>query len=322
MSQFDIIFKGIETIYLRCMLMIDENIKIKDLQLISLLDRFSSLRSIARHIEMEPQNLSKKLILIEDRIGFKLLERSSKGFSLTSQGQRTVSTCRTLLQQLNQINLHKDKAFFLSKHLNICSRGFLINYLCPYLVTAFSKEQPETGLRFMDLSPEATENAARNNQVNVTLSFGEIDLGRNWTSTKVGELNYCFVVNNSHPLNGTVTFGEFSKYPFIGVCYIDKSNLVLPQLTQYDKEPLSRGYDSENVNYTKSILSKTLQIGHLPRISVINEINQGHLKTIELEKHTLQPRKVLLHTHIDQVKNKDHEILQRIISNAFKTAYE
>lgn len=77
-----------------------EQLKIKDLKIISMLERFASLRSLSRHIGMEPQNLSKRLDVIETTLGYRLFERSPKGIALTSEGRYAIDKTKGILQNV------------------------------------------------------------------------------------------------------------------------------------------------------------------------------------------------------------------------------
>ncbi|MCJ8276863.1 MAG: LysR family transcriptional regulator, partial [Bdellovibrionales bacterium] len=111
-----------------------DNLKVSDLKLITMLARFESVRSLARHMNVEPQNLSKKIESIETSLGRKLIERSPKGIQLTSDGSRIVDKTQKVLFELSDLETGFTENSTYKESLDIVSRGFIINFLCPHLV--------------------------------------------------------------------------------------------------------------------------------------------------------------------------------------------
>ena len=294
-----------------------EDLKLKDLMLVTELGRFDSLRSLSRFLKVEPQNLSKKVKNIEANLGVRLIERSAKGVVLTESGLQVVAKCKEVLSSINEIHQFKQRSITYKDHLNICSRGYLVQALSGPLTQAFEQNLPATGLRFMDLSSEAMEKSARENQVDIVFSFGEIDLGKNWHRCKVGKVTSQFYVRENHPLKTEVNLNELKDYRFVGVSYIEGGRTNIPNLLGGQGSGLNRGFDSENANYTKEILKYSNQIGFLPDIAVRNELLSGKLKTIKIKGFPKKPMDVFLDVHMDTVNQIVQNRLKLVSKEVF-----
>lgn len=292
-----------------------ENLKIRDLRTIALLARFPSLRAIARHLDMEPQNLSKRFEQIESSLGKTLFVRSPKGISLTSEGRSTLTLVDKVLSNLSEIQNQQDFSAPYKNFLNISSRGFIISYLCSFLAKEF--RESDVGLRFVDQSPEALEASARENLINVVYHFDEVDLGKNWMHSKVGEIPYVFVVRADHPLSGTVSIEEFNQYRMVGGCYIENNKFVISNMMKITDKSMPRGFDSENAIYSKQIALVTYQVAYLPIVSVLPELNNGTIKVINIKGVKKKSRNVYMEVHKDNVLAKTSDHLKKISKLAF-----
>jgi len=298
--------------YLRFM----ENLKIKDFKIISQIDRFKSLRAFSRHLNIEPQNLSKKLEQIESSLGLKIVVRSAKGITLTSAGQQAVDIIKSSLQNLNRLESNLDLLEDYNNTINISSRGFIVEFLSRSLVKSFSTTQ--TSLRFIDQSPEALEKSARANLLDLCYHFGDVDLGKNWHKVKVGQIPYVYIVNKNHPLNGNVNINALKKYKRAGSCYIENDKFVVADLPKINNHSFSRGYDSENSIYTKAIVYESYQFAQVPYVSVMNEIQVGDLKILNLIGTKNTSKTVYLEVHQDNVLNSTQK---KLVSES-KIAFE
>lgn len=294
-----------------------ENLKIKDLKLLTEVERFSSLRALSRHLKMEPQNLSKKIDQIEVELNAKILERSPRGISLTEEGVLIINKCKEVLQSCYEINELKSELNPYEDYLNISSRGFLVQYLSGALSNAFNNSGQNIGLRFMDQSPEAMEKSARDNQLHIVYTFGDVDLGKSWQKNKIGELPYHFVVKKDHPLKDKIKIEDFLKYRCVGMSYIEKNRVIVPSMMKVNRKTLLRGFDSENTNYTKQIILNTNQIGFLPKSAILDEVETNKLKILNITGVKNRPRSVYLEVHIDKVSNDNYLLAKNASLEAF-----
>ncbi|MEM7645926.1 MAG: LysR family transcriptional regulator [Pseudomonadota bacterium] len=296
-----------------------ENLKISDLKLVTLLGRFESLRAIARHIQSEPQNLSKKIETIEKSLGKKLIERSSKGISLTSDGVRVVGQTQRILVELAELEQSPEESSPFESHIDIVSRGYVIQFLCPFLVRHFQSHASQVGLGFMDLSPEETETSARNNLVNAVYSFGEVDLGKNWSREKVGDLPYCFAVRQGHPLSDEVSIDQFLQFKMVGGAYIINQRLIKPDLARIKGKPPLRGYDSENSMYSREIVLNSDQIGYFPMVTILQELENNELRSLKVKGHIVKKRPVFMHVQMDRISNQIYRLLKTASQESFRS---
>ncbi len=288
-----------------------ENLKIKDLHLLSQMERFESMRSYARHLDIEPQNLSKKIKDIEKAIRTKLFERSTHGITLTPHGQIVIEKIHRILNEIYNLDHSQNQPHHFSKEITVCSRGYLVDFLCPYLIKAFKTQISDTRLQFLDLSPETTEMAGRKNQLSLVYSYNDIQLGKNWTHDKLGKVQFHYVVKNDHPLEGAVDIRDAKKHKFIGFVYLEKNKLISPALSKIKGVDLIKGFDAETSVYTKQIVLNTHQVGLLPSMTIQNELNMGDLKVITIKGQKTLTRTLYMHTHLDKVSSTAYKAIKK-----------
>lgn len=204
--------------------------------------------------------------------------------------------------------------------MDISSRGFVVSYLCPFLVREFHGRFPEVSLRFLDQSPEATEASARENLVNTIFHFGDAEPGKNWLKTKVGQVSYGLFVRQDHPLGKKIDIEQLKKYRLVGGVYIEKKQLVVAQMLKPAGHKVRRGYDSENSIYTKQILQNSNQVGYLPQLSAYNEVEQGLLRPIQVNGWQPKSRALYLEVHQDRITQAIHKKLIEVVQEALEAS--
>ncbi len=78
--------------------------RLEQLQYLDELDRTHSMSLASDILFVSQQNISKAIRSLEEELGVQLLNRSSKGITLTPAGQRTVAAAREIFNQINKLN--------------------------------------------------------------------------------------------------------------------------------------------------------------------------------------------------------------------------
>ncbi|MDR6585200.1 LysR family transcriptional regulator [Herbaspirillum sp. BH-1] len=74
-----------------------------DLEFIVLVARHGSLSAAARALDITPPAATKRLTLIEERLGVRLLNRTTRSASLTQEGETYLAHATRILEQLNEM---------------------------------------------------------------------------------------------------------------------------------------------------------------------------------------------------------------------------
>jgi|GEM_PF-5064603 len=129
---------------------------------------------------------------------------------------------------------------------------------------------------------------------------------------------YIFVVKYDHPLPQTVSLQELQRYRMVGGCFVENNRFVVTKLEEVGRKPMTRGFDSENSNYTKAILKESLQFALLPMAAVIEDLKTKSLRIIDVKKQKIQKRDIFMEVHQDSVLAKTKKQLVNVSTQCFR----
>ena len=97
---------------------------LQDIELLSILPRFSSLRALARATEQEAAQITRSIKRIEGLLGFEVLNRTTSGSSLTEMGLKTSQRANVVMNSARLLATEKT-AQESKLVLNLGARAFL-----------------------------------------------------------------------------------------------------------------------------------------------------------------------------------------------------
>jgi LysR family transcriptional regulator for bpeEF and oprC len=132
--------------------------KLKSLMIFMRSAQCSSLSEAARQLGMTPSAVSKSVLRLEDELGVRLLQRTSRSLSLTEDGNRYYERCQQILNDLEEIELEIKR-----------SQATPSGTLRLDLTVAFGK---------LHIAPALPQFAAQHPELKLNVSFGDclIDL--------------------------------------------------------------------------------------------------------------------------------------------------
>ena len=119
-----------------------------DLQFIVALAASNSLAATARALDVTPPAVTRRLQLLEKRLGLHLVDRSGRRMVMTSAGERLVISARGIIEQLSELTESlSTQRTVVSGHLRIVAPlGFGRRFVAPE-VTRFRALHPEVTIR-------------------------------------------------------------------------------------------------------------------------------------------------------------------------------
>jgi DNA-binding transcriptional LysR family regulator len=119
-----------------------------DLQFIVALAASNSLAATARALDVTPPAVTRRLQLLEKRLGLHLVDRSGRRMVLTSAGERLVVSARGIIEQLGELTESlSTQRTVVSGHLRIVAPlGFGRRFVAPE-VARFRAMHPEVTIR-------------------------------------------------------------------------------------------------------------------------------------------------------------------------------
>ncbi|NQZ00572.1 MAG: LysR family transcriptional regulator [Bdellovibrionales bacterium] len=280
-----------------------ENLRIKDLAMLSQIPFSGSIRELARQQKVDPQNLTKRILSIEESLGYKILNRSSKGYSISPEGEIIIEIITSALSDIESVRdverISNEKI-----RLRFCSRAYITEFVSGEVFAEFANSLPEVTFDFTDMSPERTERAGRMGLLDLIASFDDVVLGPEWQSINLGQIDWGVFVRKGHPLTKKPVISSLHGWQTVGFCYIE-ANRFIAKPSPIQKQMLSiNGPGSENTRYSAQIIRHTDAVAYLPKIAMTENLERGEI--IELEVEAIEPysRQLVLHAHVDRVKRK------------------
>src|SRR3954462_7771999 len=109
-----------------------------------------SLTAAARELNVTPPAISKRLAQLENRLGVRLLHRSTRRIGLTHEGEVYLENARRILDDIDELESAVASSRVAPKGLLRVNAplGFGRTYICP-MVSEFAKDYPEVNVQLL-----------------------------------------------------------------------------------------------------------------------------------------------------------------------------
>lgn len=246
------------------------NFDLADLRAFVAVAELSSFRAAAESIHLSQPALSRRIDKLEQALGVRLFERTTRSVNLTAVGRDFSHKARSVLDDLENslLSMQAVAASQLGEVVIACVPS-AVYYFLPKVLRDFHEQHPRIRVRIVDDSA---------NGVLESVARGEADFGINFIGTQEPEIEFNvilkepFVVacHRQHPIarQKQVTWKELTKYDFMTV---DKSSgnrlLVDLALANSDVRP-SWCFEAKHVSTLLGLVEAGLGIAVVPRLSM------------------------------------------------------
>jgi len=125
-------------------------LKLEDLQLFIAVVDSQSITAAAEHLQTNTSTLSRRLKKLEEYLGARLLERTTRNQQITEAGKLFYQHCQMVLNDLEQVSRRiNDKKDALEGRLCIYAPAELFRYWIKELVVDFAKLYPKLRIEFL-----------------------------------------------------------------------------------------------------------------------------------------------------------------------------
>lgn len=228
----------------------------------------------ARRLNVSQPPLSQQIMKLEDELGVKLFNRSSRVVELTGAGRVFQEEVRAVLRR---VDLMTDRmARIGSGRSGTLSIGFnepVLNTILPKAVNAFRQCCPEVDLRLFEMETAGQLAALRNREIDLALlrSFGDDPAG--FAGKLLYRENYLLALPPDHPLlkYETVPLEKLQDHELI--MFARRSNpamhrCILQALHAAGVEPLIR-QEAGNKATILALVRAGLGMGIVPESSIV-----------------------------------------------------
>lgn len=293
-----------------------------DLALLVQLASASSLRALAATQGQNVSTLSRRLQRLERHFGVRLITRSSLGIAATTEARELAMRAQPLLAAFEQLAAHAPQATAgpYLRHVAIGSRGYLNTFLAPHLCreNESSAAPGSRGFRFVDLSPDEAQRAARAGMVDILLSPDDLPVGKAWQGQRVGTLRWGIYANPRHAWFGVGPRPNLAAMRVGHHCFFDGQSLRTSDGLLFRSQRIRQvGHGAQTAATALAIAEATDELACVPAIVAREAVRLGRLR--ELTLPTLKITTPLtLHAHIDRLAASEVKWLIGVIRAALR----
>jgi DNA-binding transcriptional LysR family regulator len=126
------------------------DLRIEDLRLFLNIVDAGSITAAADHMQLPKSNLSRRLKLIEENLGVRLLDRTTRSLQQTEAGAKFYADCERILSSLEAAHQRiMDNQDAITGRLTVYAPNELLRYGVQELAVAFSEAYPALGVEFL-----------------------------------------------------------------------------------------------------------------------------------------------------------------------------
>lgn len=297
-----------------------DDLTIRELGFIAALPSYASLRSAALQMNISPVAVTRLLQSVERKLRTRLVERSPHGITLTHRGEgmvRAAEKATIALRGLDPAPLNVPASF--GKAFTIGARGFLNVCLSAAVIHGFNAVRDSIGLRFLDLSPEATADAVKAGFIDMAITCEKADFGRSWVARRAGEIAWRVYGRALHPLAGGAARQDLAAYRLGHMAYWNGRNVVSSEQDSHAALGIPQhGYGAQTAATALAVAAATDQLVCVPAILARESVRLG--KVVEIEVIGWEPlsTEVFVGARNDRMSRRHFDGVTQAVASALR----
>ncbi len=246
--------------------------------------RQKSFSRAAEKLHVTQPSISAQIRSLETYLGHRLLERGGGKVTLTAAGRVFEPFAEDCLLRLKHVGLMlADLERMPRGSLTVSANDSTALYVLPLLISKFKKQYPRVALNIVRAERSKTLELVLDREV----EFGIVSLPVKDPRLHVEiihEDRLVLVVPAGHPLTSvkSATLSDAAKYGFL-VPKEGRRRELIDHLFVQNKTARRIAMEVDSSELLKRLILAGLGISFLPRINVIDELNQGRLQTIDIK---------------------------------------
>lgn len=253
-----------------------------DLQAFSAVARLSSFRAAAQSLHLSQPALSRRIDKLEDALGVKLLERTTRSVRLSNVGREFARKTQSLLDELDATILGmEDLAVQRSGIVTVACVPSATRYFLPHVLQRFHAQFPRIRVRIHD---------AHANEVLAAVAQGEADFGLNFLGQQEAGMQFkpllqerfVLACRADHPLAAkrSVKWAELKGHAYMSVGTSSGNRLLIERaLTQAADRPQPI-FESRHVQTVLGLVEAGLGVAAVPQLAM--PANNLQLRSVPL----------------------------------------
>jgi len=264
----------------------------------------------AKQLGKTQGTVSQQLKELEESLGIELIERNSKSFKLTSQGQIVYNSIGNILQELNAMNTRL--AAFSGKEIkkiSISASSIPGEYILPKIINSFREKYPDIDFQLkVTNTKQAWQDMAENKTIFIGIGAKMTDDESLFQFLTIGSDNIIILARKNHPIFEEIAQTKLDnvesllcKYPWIFresgsanreefISHISFANNIKIGLELHNNMAILNALENSNA---------------LTAISSIAFESLGKDKSLEIIKHTSIP---IIHRELYLAMRKETQL--------------
>ena len=247
--------------------------------------KVKSISKVAKQIHISQSALSQQIQKLEDSMGYKLLERSNKGVTVTEMGEIVLKYSENIINIYDKMlsELEHGNEDTHTVHMEACPS--ISNYALPCSLYIIKEKFPSHKY-------EVITNISTKIKDNITNDIA--DLGFVYKKNDAPNLNYHRVGTNKFVLASSyyynipkeITVDEMIEYPMISMIVQDEVKDEIGALlnkSNYSYDDMNILFQLDSIESVKSSLHRKHGVAFLPYISIKEELYNKHFKIINIK---------------------------------------
>ncbi len=190
--------------------------------------RYRSISEAARMMNLTQSTVTLQIQSLERDLGFQLLKRSSKPFSLTEDGEEFYQIACPLMHEFESVveKFLNRKKQTEQKEVDIAVHHIAISYLMPSIVSNFKKLHPEAKIMIRNIAPVEAIKKLKDGEIDLAF-YPNIPHEPEIKQTETVSYDPALIMNKRHPL-AKKSIKSLKDLKDFDLIRIDRNLITLP----------------------------------------------------------------------------------------------
>ena len=246
------------------------NFDLNDLLAFRAVAELSNFRKAAESVHLSQPAFSRRIDKLEQALGVRLLERTTRRVTLTAVGRDFERKVRELLDELDNTLLGiRGVAATRMGEVTVACVPSTVYYYLSEVIRRYHEQAPRVRVKVLD---------AGANEVLAAVSRGEADFGLNFIGAQEGELDFEPLVEErfvaacrrDHPVAKMqrVSWAQLRQHDYISVGRASGNRVLLDQALAGIKERPQAIYEAQHVTTTLGLVEAGLGVAAIPSMAM------------------------------------------------------
>ena len=268
------------------------------------ISRTGSIRKAADHLNITSSALNRRILSLEDELGFQIFERIGNGFRLNTAGELIVVMFRKQLAEADQLKSQlADLSGIRRGHVSIACSQALLSYFLPQQIYKYQSAFPNVTFDIMVRDGEDATESLKDYSADLALAF-------EFSSMKVSDLQTLCTVRQpiyvtmaqEHPLSksDSLQLIDCQDYPLVLPSNPQSMRHILELTAKRTSVPLTPSLVSEDYTFLRNFVQLGDAVSFELPIGIPSHETFEHLINIPLEL----PGDLCGLLHLNQLKDR------------------